>query len=112
MNLSNDSEVLELIRHLDEEKWAVGKVLEALGLTRVKDTFVGDTSTVRGVSGGERKRVTVAELAVTRVPVLCCDEISTGLDGKKKYLVPTFVRDAPLVFLTHHMHQPQRRTIL
>lgn len=112
VNLSNDSEIVELIRHLDEEKWAVGKVLEALGLTRVKDTFVGDTSTVRGVSGGERKRVTVAELAVTRVPILCCDEISTGLDGKKKYLVPTFVRDAPLVFLTHHMHQPQRRTIL
>lgn len=44
--------------------------------------FTGDQTTVRGVSGGEKKRVTVAELAVARVPIMCCDEISTGLDGK------------------------------
>lgn len=86
VNVSNDKEIVEFIRQLDEEKWAVTKVLEATGLTRVKDTFVGDTTTVRGVSGGERKRVTVAELAVTRVPILCADEISTGLDGK--HLMP------------------------
>lgn len=40
---------------------AVNKILEILGLSRVKDTFVGDQTTVRGVSGGEKKRVTVAE---------------------------------------------------
>lgn len=100
MNVSNDKEIVEFIRQLDEEKWAVAKVLEATGLTRVKDTFVGDTTTVRGVSGGERKRVTVAELAVTRVPILCADEISTGLDGK--YL--TLVLSAPrCVLLSHRM---------
>jgi ABC-type multidrug transport system ATPase subunit len=72
---------MALVRQLDKDKWTVTKVLEGMGLIRVKDTFVGDTTTVRGVSGGERKRVTVAELAVARVPILCCDEISTGLDG-------------------------------
>jgi ribosomal protein L30/L7E len=35
---------MELIRELDEEKWAVAKTLEALGLTRAKDTFVGEHS--------------------------------------------------------------------
>ena len=55
--------------------------MEALGLTRVKDTFVGDQQTVRGVSGGEKKRVTVGEMSVGFFPVLCMDEISTGLDG-------------------------------
>lgn len=81
-NVKSNDEAEDLIRKLDDDKWAVRKVLEGMGLIRVKDTFVGDTTTVRGVSGGERKRVTVAELAVARVPVLCCDEISTGLDGK------------------------------
>jgi ABC-type multidrug transport system ATPase subunit len=36
--------------------------LDAVGLTRVKDTFVGGEGIVRGVSGGEKKRVTVAEM--------------------------------------------------
>jgi ABC-type proline/glycine betaine transport system ATPase subunit len=44
-------------------------------------TFVGDQNTVRGVSGGEKKRVTVAEMLVVNTPVICCDEISTGLDA-------------------------------
>lgn len=36
----------------------VNVVLQALGLTHVRDTFVGDQS-VRGISGGQRRRVTV-----------------------------------------------------
>jgi ABC-type multidrug transport system ATPase subunit len=40
------------------------KILDAVGLTRVKDTFVGGEGIVRGVSGGEKKRVTVAENAL------------------------------------------------
>jgi ABC-type multidrug transport system ATPase subunit len=33
------------------------------------------------VSGGEKKRVTVAEMLCVGTPVVCCDEISTGLDA-------------------------------
>jgi hypothetical protein len=57
----SDEEILALIRKLDQEHWAVEIVLEGMGLTRVKDTFVGDT-TQSVVSVAERKRVTVAEL--------------------------------------------------
>jgi len=71
------------IKKMDEEEYLVTTVLESMGLTRVKDTFVGDQQTVRGVSGGEKKRVTVSEMSVGRFPILCMDEISTGLDGKK-----------------------------
>jgi ABC-type multidrug transport system ATPase subunit len=74
-------EVREIIAKRDEEMVTVHRILDVLGLTRVKDTFVGDQSTVRGVSGGEKKRVTLAEMLVINVPVLCCDEISTGLDA-------------------------------
>jgi ABC-type multidrug transport system ATPase subunit len=75
-------EVDATIRNMDQEMLAVNRILQALGLAEVKSTFVGDQSTVRGVSGGEKKRVTVAEMLTIGVPVLCCDEISTGLDGK------------------------------
>jgi ABC-type glutathione transport system ATPase component len=39
------------IKKLDEELYTIMSVLAAMGLTRVKDTFVGDQQTVRGVSG-------------------------------------------------------------
>ncbi|CAB9497929.1 Pleiotropic ABC efflux transporter of multiple drugs [Seminavis robusta] len=74
-------EIDQRIAEMDAEKSIVNLVLEALGLTRVKDTFVGDQEKVRGVSGGEKRRVTVAEMMCIGAPVLCCDEISTGLDG-------------------------------
>lgn len=75
------TEVDETVAKMDKEMYAVNRILDAMGLTRVKDTFVGDQTRVRGVSGGEKKRVTVAEMLAIAVPVLCCDEISTGLDG-------------------------------
>ena len=70
------------IKELDDELYTVMTVLESAGLSRVKDTFVGDQQTVRGVSGGEKKRVTVSEMSVGGSPILCMDEISTGLDGE------------------------------
>lgn len=73
------------IEKMDNEKWLVNRVLEALGLARVSDTFVGDQETVRGVSGGEKKRVTLGEMSTGKFPVLCMDEISTGLDAATTY---------------------------
>eukprot|EP00808_Paulinella_micropora_P003046 g39744.t1 len=55
-------------------------VLHLLGLTGCADTVVGD-ALLRGVSGGERRRVTLGELLVGGQSVFCCDEISSGLDS-------------------------------
>ncbi|DBA01819.1 TPA: hypothetical protein N0F65_002935 [Lagenidium giganteum] len=54
--------------------------LHILGLTKCADTVVGD-ALLRGVSGGERKRVTLGEMLVGGQSVFLCDEISTGLDS-------------------------------
>jgi ABC-type multidrug transport system ATPase subunit len=54
--------------------------IEGLGLDICQDTFVGNTN-VRGVSGGQRRRVSVGEMMQGENPVACCDEISTGLDA-------------------------------
>jgi len=53
-------EIDQTIKEMNESLSEIHFVLDILGLTRVKDTFVGDQNTVRGVSGGEKKRVTVA----------------------------------------------------
>lgn len=54
--------------------------LAVLGLTRCADTVIGN-ETLKGVSGGERRRVTLGEMLAVGTQVLCLDEISTGLDS-------------------------------
>lgn len=49
---------------------------------------------VRGVSGGERKRVTSGEMLVSNQRVLCMDEISTGLDSAILYSIITFLKQS------------------
>jgi ABC-type lipoprotein export system ATPase subunit len=91
----------EEIKKLDKDLAIVNQTLTGLGLARVADTFVGDQVTVRGVSGGEKRRVTVAEMGVAQFPVLCADEISTGLDGKfLSFFVLCLVSDVHTISLT------------
>ena len=47
---------------------------------------------LRGVSGGERKRVTVSELLVGPQRALFMDEISTGLDSATLYSIICFYK--------------------
>ncbi|KAG6957384.1 hypothetical protein JG688_00010997 [Phytophthora aleatoria] len=55
-------------------------VIKQLGLENCKDTIVGNAM-LRGVSGGERKRVTTGEMEFGMKYMTLMDEISTGLDS-------------------------------
>ncbi|GMF14087.1 unnamed protein product [Phytophthora lilii] len=55
-------------------------VVRQLGLENCQGTIVGDVMH-RGVSGGERKRVTTGEMEFGMKTVTFMDEISTGLDS-------------------------------
>ncbi|RLN61611.1 hypothetical protein BBJ29_007857 [Phytophthora kernoviae] len=55
-------------------------VTQQLGLQICQDTIVGD-SMLRGISGGEKKRVTMAEMEFGNKFGCMMDEISTGLDS-------------------------------
>lgn len=55
-------------------------LLRMLNIPHTKHTYVGDEF-VRGVSGGERKRVSIAEMMATRARVLCFDNSTRGLDA-------------------------------
>ncbi|KAE8678601.1 Pleiotropic drug resistance protein 12 [Hibiscus syriacus] len=60
--------------------------LKLLGLDICKDTIVGDEMH-RGVSGGQKKRVTTGEMIVGPTKTLFMDEISTGLDSSTTYQI-------------------------
>ncbi len=55
-------------------------VIELLGLTKCRHTVVGD-ELVRGCSGGEKRRVTLAEMLVTPCSIKFLDSITDGLDS-------------------------------
>lgn len=55
-------------------------VMAVFGLSHTYNTKVGNDS-VRGASGGERKRVSIAEMALAGAPVAAWDNSTRGLDS-------------------------------
>ncbi|EEC71063.1 hypothetical protein OsI_02808 [Oryza sativa Indica Group] len=68
-------------------------ILKILGLDICADTMVGDDM-VRGISGGQRKRVTTGEMLVGPANALFMDEISTGLDSSTTFQIVKSLRQA------------------
>lgn len=55
-------------------------LMKMFGISHTKHTMVGDEYT-RGVSGGERKRVSIAETLASKATVVCWDNSTRGLDA-------------------------------
>ncbi|WVZ69774.1 hypothetical protein U9M48_018509 [Paspalum notatum var. saurae] len=68
-------------------------ILKILGLEICADTMVGDEM-LRGISGGQRKRVTTGEMLVGPANALFMDEISTGLDSSTTFQIIKSLRQA------------------
>ncbi|CAN1134898.1 ABC transporter G family member 39, partial [Linum perenne] len=66
-------------------------VLKILGLDICGDIIVGNEMQ-RGISGGQKKRVTTGEMLGGPAKVLLMDEISTGLDSSTTYQICKFMR--------------------
>ncbi|KAK9804995.1 hypothetical protein WJX73_009787 [Symbiochloris irregularis] len=60
--------------------------LRLLGLEECRATLVGD-NVLRGVSGGQKKRVTTGDITVGPSRVLLMDEITTGLDSSNAFTI-------------------------
>ncbi|KAL3361339.1 hypothetical protein AABB24_014307 [Solanum stoloniferum] len=67
--------------------------LKILGLEICADTLVGDEM-IRGISGGQRKRLTTGEMMVGPARALFMDEISTGLDSSTTYQIVNSIRQS------------------
>lgn len=76
------------------DQWAheqVQTVVDELGLAHALDTPVGNPM-VRGLSGGERKRASIAEALLTRAAVLLLDGPFNGLDSSTALALLTYLR--------------------
>nr|CAB3474119.1 unnamed protein product [Digitaria exilis] len=61
-------------------------ILRILGLDMCADVIVGN-ELMRGISGGQKKRLTTGEMLVGPTKVLFMDEISTGLDSSTTFQI-------------------------
>lgn len=64
----------------DYKNEVVSALLRIFNLSHVKDTLVGDAH-IRGISGGQRKRVSIAEMMISGATVCCWDNSTLGLDA-------------------------------
>ncbi|XP_070210258.1 ATP-binding cassette sub-family G member 5-like [Littorina saxatilis] len=89
-------------------KEKVDNVINRMGLRGVADSRVGG-AVVRGVSGGEKRRVTIALQLLKDPDILLLDEPTTGLDSfTARHLVASLqqiARQGKLVMLS--LHQPR-----
>ena len=71
----------------EHQKTAAAKVdllLDVLGLRECEDTILGNAM-LRGVSGGQKRRVSLGEMMVTNARALFLDEVTTGLDSATSF---------------------------
>ncbi|XP_016561883.2 ABC transporter G family member 9-like [Capsicum annuum] len=97
------------LSHIEKIAHAEG-VISQLGLTKCKDSISGGPL-LRGVSGGERKRVSIGQEMLINPSLLFLDEPTSGLDSTTaQKIVSTLwdlVNDGKTIVMT--IHQPSSR---
>ncbi|GLD98845.1 hypothetical protein PINS_up007563 [Pythium insidiosum] len=92
---------------VEQQEKRVDVVMEELGLVKSRDTLIGGM-TLRGISGGERKRLSFATEILTNPSLLFVDEPTSGLDSTMAETVvlqlQQLARDGRTVIAT--IHQP------
>ncbi|CAN4075526.1 unnamed protein product [Withania somnifera] len=94
-----------------EEKTAHAEVIIThLGLTKCKDSIIGGPL-LRGISGGERRRVSIGQEMLINPNLLFLDEPTSGLDSTTALRIVSTLRDlakgGKTVVMT--IHQPSSR---
>jgi ABC-type multidrug transport system ATPase subunit len=69
-----------VLKTKEERDDLVQDLIDQLGLTKSANTIVGNAK-VRGLSGGERKRLSIACEMISSPPVIFLDEPTSGLDS-------------------------------
>ena len=56
-------------------------VLQELCLKKCENTLIGIPGRIKGLSGGEMRRLSFASEVLTNPPLMFCDEPTSGLDA-------------------------------
>ncbi|KAL5121691.1 hypothetical protein ACEQ8H_000378 [Pleosporales sp. CAS-2024a] len=95
-----------------ERKARIEGLLFAFGLLNQANILIG-TPIRKGVSGGQKRRVSVASQLVTSPKILFLDEPTSGLDSAASYEVMNFVRNIAKkykIIVITSIHQPSTTT--
>ncbi|KAL0535529.1 hypothetical protein IC582_029861 [Cucumis melo] len=94
----------------EEKKNRVYELIDQLGLQSAMHTYIGDEGR-RGVSGGERRRVSIGIDIIHKPSLLFLDEPTSGLDSTSAFnvveKVKEIARNGSIVLMT--IHQPSYR---
>ena len=75
-----------------EKRQRIQTLLEAFGIQNQASTLVG-TPIRKGISGGQKRRVSVASQLITCPKILFLDEPTSGLDSTSSYEVISYLRE-------------------
>ncbi|CAE7201591.1 Abcg2, partial [Symbiodinium microadriaticum] len=95
LRLPREEGITSLVARAKQCQAATTDILEQLGLgdSQLRKTAIGDEQ-VKGVSGGQRKRVSIAMEFVARPSLLFLDEPTSGLDSTTSHSVVDVVTQA------------------
>lgn len=65
----------------DFKEDVISTLLKMFNMEHTRNTMAGGVAGIRGVSGGERKRISIAEMMITGASVACWDNTTRGLDA-------------------------------
>lgn len=90
----------------------VHHLIDSFGLKNQSQTLIG-TPLQKGLSGGQKRRVSVATQLITSPKVLYLDEPTSGLDSTASYEVISFLRNFARrnnILMIASIHQPSTKT--
>merc|ERR1712159_75153 len=99
----------------EEKNEAIEGAIKTLGLSKCADTWIGEPAIMRGISGGERKRLSIASEILNDPSLIFLDEPTSGLDSFMAESVVQQLRDLasdpvrPRTIIAT-IHQPSSQT--